>query len=793
MEIDFANVSRTTFVVAVLACAAALGGWGTDVAAQAAAQPAAKVDAKAASEGAKTDAAGAKADAKAADTEGARTDAAGAKADAKGDVPPLPETLTHESVRELLSRLSDAQVRSLLLDQLDRVVAAPTKAAADSGAAAMAGMAGTVDQHAGAMRDRYGTLFDAFLALPASVGAVAARVTAPATAGGSLAAYVAALLATGWITERIYVFAVRRYRLRLRDAPAATFSARAFQLGVGLLLDLGALAVFGIAAIIFFFALWLADDLRRIVVLEILFIVVVVRVVALLARFLLAKDETGERLLPLADAPSRTLQRAVLGLAAVFGTGVSTLAVLTAGRASAETVDVVAIAFWVLGLVLGVSVVWRIRAPIADLIRGDGSRGTIVGWLADLWPVAATAYLIALLLGAVFNLLAGTPIATGTGFASVMLVVALPIVDMALCRALAAAAASRREDTVGMPHRIAAYESVLRRGIHIVVIAAGALFIARLWDVDPFVVAQRSLGGKIASSLFGIGLVLLATYMLWEFVKAGIDRRLVAEDDQPGDVPATRLRTVLPIVRATILVTIVVMAVMSVLAALGIDILPLLAGASIIGVAIGFGSQTLVRDIVSGAFFLMDDAFRLGEYIEVGDAKGRVEKIHLRSVFLRHHRGAINILPYGEIRRLRNTSRDWQVHVLEFRLTYDTSLLQVKKIMKKIGEELVADPDYAPDIIQTLKSAGVMAAEDSAIVVRAKFTSRPTNNAWVVRRVAYDKIIRAFRDAGIRFAHRQVTVNVPEGGDAAATTAAAGAALAVDKPGLPAKEKAPQA
>ena len=134
--------------------------------------------------------------------------------------------------------------------------------------------------------------------------------------------------------------------------------------------------------------------------------------------------------------------------------------------------------------------------------------------------------------------------------------------------------------------------------------------------------------------------------------------------------------------------TIVVMAGMSILAALGVDILPLLAGAGVVGVAIGFGSQTLVRDIVSGAFFLMDDAFRLGEYIEVGDAKGRVERINLRSVFLRHHRGALNILPYGEIKRLRNTSRDWSIHVMEFRLTYDTNMLQVKKILKQIGEEL---------------------------------------------------------------------------------------------------------
>jgi len=160
-----------------------------------------------------------------------------------------------------------------------------------------------------------------------------------------------------------------------------------------------------------------------------------------------------------------------------------------------------------------------------------------------------------------------------------------------------------------------------------------------------------------------------------------------------------------------------------------------------------------------------------------------VEKINVRSVFLRHHRGALNILPYGEIKRLRNTSRDWTVHVLEFRLTYDTSMLQVKKIIKQIGDELSADPDYANDILQPLKSGGVLATEDSAIVVRAKFTARPGNNQWVVRRVAYDKIIRAFRTAGIKFAHREVTVNVPrsEGVEAADAIAGAAAGAIIDK------------
>ena len=222
------------------------------------------------------------------------------------------------------------------------------------------------------------------------------------------------------------------------------------------------------------------------------------------------------------------------------------------------------------------------------------------------------------------------------------------------------------------------------------------------------------------------------------------------------------------------------MATMSVLAALGVDILPLLAGASVVGVAIGFGSQTLVRDIVSGAFFLMDDAFRLGEYIEVGDAKGRVEKINVRSLFLRHHRGALNILPYGEIKRLRNTNRDWMIMVMDFRLTYDTNLAQVKKIMKQVGDEIAADPELKPDLLQPLKMGGVMSTEDSAIVVRAKFTARPEGEPYMIRKAAYTKIIKAFREGGIKFAHKQVTVNVPASqmSDEAMAAAAGAAALA---------------
>ncbi len=670
----------------------------------------------------------------------------------------LPEPLTHDSIRELVSRLSDEDVRKLLIDQLDRS-AAPAKGKGDKA------MSGMVEENAGMVRERLGELKDAFLALPMTLGEVVTKLDEPD--GPSVLLRVVALIVAGlvaaWLAERLYDFALRHYRAKLAPPPVETFTARAFRRAVGLALDLVGIAVFALAFLALFLALWQGHGLRRIAIVELLIAVVAIRVTWIFARFLLAGRAGEERLLPFADLPARQLRRFAILLAVIWGFSSGLGSVLRRAEVTAPTIDVLTILFTFAGVAVILWTVWQVRAPIAGLIRGSGARSAVVGWLADLWPVIATTFFIGIAAARVYAILEGTPVESAAGILSVLLVVTLPIVDMMLCRAVAAGASRPPAAGSGAPGFVAAYEAVFRRAIHIVVTVLGLFLLAELWDVDLFAVAQASMGGKISSSLFGISIVLLLSYLLWELAKTAIDRRLAAEGEQGPDVPASRMKTLLPLLRMLILITIVVMATMSFLAALGVDILPLLAGASVVGVAIGFGSQTLVRDIVSGAFFLMDDAFRLGEYIEVGQDKGTIEKINVRTVFLRHHRGALNILPYGEIKRLRNTSRDWIIHVMEFRLTYDTNIQQVKKIMKKIGEEMAADPDYATDMLQPLKSQGVLATEDSAIVVRAKFTAKPGGNSFVIRRVAYDKIIKAFRDAGIKFAHKEVTVNVPQG------------------------------
>jgi small-conductance mechanosensitive channel len=200
---------------------------------------------------------------------------------------------------------------------------------------------------------------------------------------------------------------------------------------------------------------------------------------------------------------------------------------------------------------------------------------------------------------------------------------------------------------------------------------------------------------------------------------------------------------------------------------LGVNIAPLFAGAGVAGIAIGFGAQTLIRDIFSGAFFLIDDAFRKGEYIEIGAIRGTVEKISVRSMQLRHHRGPLHTVPFGEIHQLTNYSRDWVIMKLPLRITYDTDVEKVRKHIKQLGQALLDDPDLGPKFLQPLKSQGVIQMEDSAMILRVKFMTRP-GDQWEIRKRVYQELHALFRREGIRFANREVTVRFA--GEATATT-----------------------
>ena len=224
------------------------------------------------------------------------------------------------------------------------------------------------------MRGRFREFEDALIAFPATARVVGGKLSEPDGPAqlARLLGLLLALLAVGWIAEKISDRMLRAYRMRLRQTVAATCGANAFRVLMLLLLDVVGIAVFGLAAFGAFVLWWPEHNLQRSALLQSLIAVVMVLVTALFARFLLVPDGTSNRLLPFADAPARTLRRFAVTIAGVYGVLLVATSVLRDGGASAATVDIVLLASVALLLALLLWAVWRVRVPIAELIRGEG-------------------------------------------------------------------------------------------------------------------------------------------------------------------------------------------------------------------------------------------------------------------------------------------------------------------------------------------------------------------------------------------------------------------------------------
>ena len=308
------------------------------------------------------------------------------------------------------------------------------------------------------------------------------------------------------------------------------------------------------------------------------------------------------------------------------------------------------------------------------------------------------------------------------------------------------------------------FQDLATRVASMLAFVAGLYALLSVWNVGD-VFADNSFFTRSYDVIF----ILFVGYITYNFFKIWIDNKIAAEGGEialtPGDEGgaggASRLATLLPLFRNFLLVLIFVSVALIALTEMGINVAPLFAGAGVVGLAIGFGAQTLVRDVFSGAFFLFDDAFRKGEYIDLGEVKGTVEKVSVRSFQLRHHLGRLHTVPFGEIKFLTNFSRDWVMMKLPLRVTYDTDIEKVRKLVKKLGQRMLEDPEIGPQFLQPLKSQGVIEMQDSAMIIRVKFMTKP-GDQWVIRKTVYAKIRELFLKEGIKFAHKEVTVRIAD-------------------------------
>lgn len=296
--------------------------------------------------------------------------------------------------------------------------------------------------------------------------------------------------------------------------------------------------------------------------------------------------------------------------------------------------------------------------------------------------------------------------------------------------------------------------SIILPAVRLLLLLVGMTICAVAMDVPLFDIATSdSPTTRLAFRLIGVVALTLLADVAWITVKTTIDFKLatLSNSDRGPLESAARLLTLLPILRMSAAVVLLVLLVLSSLWTLGLEVTPLLASAGVVGLAFGFGAQSLVKDIITGVFYLAEDTFRVGEYIESGSStKGTVERLSLRTVALRHHNGPLHFVPYGTLGTVRNTSRDWVIEKFNLPLPIDVDSEKVRKLIKKVGEEMMLDEDLGPLMLQPLKGK-LYRVEPGVKIFRCNFQTAP-GNQFDVRAAAYKRIEAALLSAGITYA-----------------------------------------
>jgi small-conductance mechanosensitive channel len=490
-------------------------------------------------------------------------------------------------------------------------------------------------------------------------------------------------------------------------------------------------------------------------VLGLTLVVAATRLTGITVRPLVNPDCPWLRLLPMGDAAARRVRRIAVGFVA-FVAGGSSLRSLCDGPFAAPSLGFalsLVAALGICGFELEGIRLWSSRL-------NSGKRRRVVPAASIVLPFLGTVAAVA---GVAFMLLGAPQLARAItiGFAAV---VAERTIRALIDIFTAEPASETQADAAGRP---AAYRPVLRRMAALIVIGAACVALAAEWGVSIQDLWRSEGVGRLLGRGLEVTIVVLLGDLAWLWARTGIDRHVLVlgvggpetRSGEPSD-PGTRLATLYPLLRKAVLIVIVAAVALTLLSSFGINIAPLLAGAGVIGVAIGFGAQTLVRDIVSGIFYLAEDAFRVGEYVEFGQIRGTVESISPRFLRLRHHRGAIHTIPFGEIRWLTNQSRDWQIMKLEFRVPFETDVKLVKSLIKRIGEELMQDAELGSWLLEPVKSRGVVRMDEFCMVIGVKFMTRPGDGQFMVRREVYHRILEVFDANGIRFSDRHMRVEM---------------------------------
>ena len=708
-----------------------------------------------------------------------------------GEAPSL-EGVAPGEVNSVLATLSDEQVRALLIEELKMDAALqPGKKVADTGfVGRVAVMLHALDGDGEVDVSQFMTQTRrTALGLPTDLDWLLRRFSPDSSRSGGwrTVGFVLLVLGGGFLVELFFRLMTGRVRERFMGqvVPDLSGMMRFWASVLRVLPSIIHVAVFGVASLMLF--LWTPLEQVpsvRYLFMALLFVFVAIRFVAALSQVFFSPGVPGLRPTPVSDSAAARTHGAILFLTSYTVVGVAFLALAREVGLQDGSLSLLAIFIATVLLLLVAGVVFVNRKPVAEAILSgseeDGAENWVMQMFASLWHVLVLCYLFMVWFFMLFQRVQGQEQGRGAFLFSLLLMPAFLIMDWLAQWVIRSVVHTMRiydpssiPDDENLATAITELETKKRllirriqRGARILILAALGAWCLRLWGY------RLPYATEITGAIFDSLVTLVLALMFWRLASGYIERKIKEatpeeeenkENDDEWGAAADRGRsyTLLPMVRKFIGTVLVVMVTLIILSSLGVDIGPLLAGAGVIGLAIGFGAQKLVADVFSGFFYLLDDAFRVGEYMEAGGVSGAVEAITLRNVMLRHHRGMLQIVPYSELGAITNFMRGGIVVKFNLEFPYDSDIDKIRKIIKKVGQAMLEDPEFGEDFIRPVKSQGVREITSSVMVIRVKFTAKPGTH-FVIRREAYRRITEALAAKGIHYAHRKVIVELPE-------------------------------
>ncbi|HEX4171231.1 MAG TPA: mechanosensitive ion channel domain-containing protein [Acetobacteraceae bacterium] len=407
-------------------------------------------------------------------------------------------------------------------------------------------------------------------------------------------------------------------------------------------------------------------------------------------------------------------------------------------------------------VLLGIVVVQK-RRPVGAWLRApQGTTGLLAvlrNWLAGVWHWLALMLLAGLWLGWVLEAPNGYAEMLRYFFSIVAVAIATRFLLILLLGALDRALVLNPETMArypGLQTRIALYHPVLVSTVRVLVLILAAMALLQLWGLGAFNWLFASmLGQHLVSTLVTLVITTLIAIAVWEAVNSAIERHLARLTRDAQSARSARLRTLLPLLRTTLMITILIVGGMMVLSEVGVNIGPLLAGAGIVGVAVGFGSQKLVQDLITGVFLLLENAMQVGDSVTVSGLAGTVENLSVRTIRLRAADGSVHIIPFSSVTTVTNVNRGLGNASVNVCVAASEDTDRVADVLKEIVAGLRADNEFAPRMLSDLQLWGVDKLDGASVTIAGQVVCTDSGR-WNVQREFNRRMKQRFQELGIR-------------------------------------------